>query len=177
VPAGWSLGQAAGHLRVSWGDFGGLVHLLPNWGASTGGCYPGAVAGSTPELPAHLGGYRTRTPSQIPLRIPSGVPSVAAFIPASPSRQPDRGDRRLWPEGDRQTNTSCPVSTAAASAMLPSPAVSPRWTFMARRALCAVPTFGQLAYSVTAGRSSVLACAALGHGVGGRRVKPIRCPR
>jgi hypothetical protein len=23
-------------------DFGGLVHLLPNWGASTGGWYPDA---------------------------------------------------------------------------------------------------------------------------------------
>jgi hypothetical protein len=35
----WSPGQAAGHLRVSWRDFGGLVHLLPNWDASTRGCY------------------------------------------------------------------------------------------------------------------------------------------
>ena len=25
---------------------------------------------------------------------------MAAFIPANPSRQPDRGDERLWAEGD-----------------------------------------------------------------------------
>ena len=48
--------------------------------------------------------------------------------------QPDRGDERLWLAGDWQTNTGCPVSTAAASAMLPSPAVSPRWIFTSRRA-------------------------------------------
>jgi hypothetical protein len=82
---------------------------------------------------------RTRAATELEPRrdFPIAPPTVflrwaPSFQP--PSRQPDWADERLWLAGDWQINTGRPVSTAAASAMLPSPAVSPRWIFTSRRA-------------------------------------------
>ena len=115
----------------------------PNWGALTRGMLSWC---SVVALPIYLRlGW---PPNSNPVANSPSHPQRCCFggrLHSGHSRQPVREEERLSPEGDWQTNTSCLVSTAAASAMLPSPAVSPRWTIMSRRALPAVPTSGQLA--------------------------------